>query len=83
LPPADVIEHTVELCGDLKEELVSFVGRSRFSKQFKAALGKATTADGFLDQGAAITAASQARCREHRAIASSGENAREARWINW
>lgn len=56
LPPADVIESTVELCGRLKEELVAYARQPRFSKQFNAALNNAVGPDGLLDQGAAITA---------------------------
>ncbi len=56
LPPADVIERTIGVCGRLKEELVDYVRQPRFSKQFKAALSKAAGPDGALDARTAITA---------------------------
>lgn len=56
LPPADVVEHTVEVCARLKQELVAYTQQPRFSKQFKAALKKATDPYGVLDPSKAITA---------------------------
>ncbi|WP_194907016.1 hypothetical protein [Catenulispora rubra] len=56
LPPADVVEHTIEVCGRLKEELVDYAQKPRFSKQFKAALAEAVGPGGVLDSSTAITA---------------------------
>jgi hypothetical protein len=56
LPSADVVEHEIELCGRLKEELVDFVRHPRFSKQFNAALREAAGPERLLDESTAIMA---------------------------
>ncbi|MEY9930433.1 hypothetical protein ABH926_005078 [Catenulispora sp. GP43] len=56
LPPADVVEHVIELSEGLKGELIDFAQHPRFSKQFSAALRQAAGPERFLDESTAIMA---------------------------
>jgi hypothetical protein len=56
LPPADVVEHVTEVCGDLKEELVAYGHSPRYSKHVNAAFRKAIDSRGGFDEGAAMLA---------------------------
>ncbi|WP_194916301.1 hypothetical protein [Catenulispora rubra] len=59
MPPADVVERLVTVCGDLKEELVGYVWQPRFSKQVNTALRRVTDRHRGLDERSAMAAIDQ------------------------
>lgn len=59
MPPADVVERLVKVCGDLKEELVEYVWQPRFSKQVNTALRRVTDRRHGLDERSAMAAIDQ------------------------
>ncbi|WP_194925377.1 hypothetical protein [Catenulispora pinisilvae] len=59
MPPADVVERLVEVCGDLKEGLVEYVWQPRFSKQVNTAMRRATDRRHGLDERSAMAAIDQ------------------------
>lgn len=59
MPPTDLVERLVKVCGDLKEELVGYVWQPRFSKQVNTALRRATDRRSGLDERSAMAAIDQ------------------------
>lgn len=59
MPPADVVERRVRVCGDLKGELVEYVWQPRFSKQVNTALRRVTNRRDGLDERSAMAAIDQ------------------------
>lgn len=59
MPPADVVERLVKVCGDLKEEMVEYVWQPRFSKQVNTALRRVTDRRHGLDEHSAMAAIDQ------------------------
>lgn len=58
-PPAHLVERLVEVCGELKEELVEYVWQPRFSKQVNTALRRVTDRRHGLDERFAMAAIDQ------------------------